>query len=90
MNKKIVIISAVWCPSCLILKKHLKKLKNEYPNIEMDILDYDLNEEEVNTYKVEDKLPVIISLIDDKENNRLIGDKNYEEILEFLKESEII
>ena len=90
MNKKIVVISAVWCPSCLILKKHLKKLKNEYPNIDMDILDYDFDEEEVSIYKVGDKLPIIISLDNDKEINRLIGEKNYEEIIEFLKDSEII
>ena len=88
MNKKIVVISAVWCPSCLILKKHLKKLKNEYPNIDMDILDYDFDE--VSIYKVGDKLPIIISLDNDKEINRLIGEKNYEEIIEFLKDSEII
>ena len=37
--KKIVVISAVWCPSCLILKKHLKKLKEEYSTLEIETLD---------------------------------------------------
>ena len=29
MKKEIIVISAVWCPSCLILKKELKKLHEE-------------------------------------------------------------
>jgi predicted DsbA family dithiol-disulfide isomerase len=30
MDESIIVVSAVWCPSCLILKKNLKKLKEEY------------------------------------------------------------
>lgn len=82
---KIIVISAVWCPSCLILKKNLKKLKEEYPNIEIEILDYDFDEEEVEKYNVGDKLPVIIY-----NDNRLIGEKSYEEIILFLKENNVI
>ena len=81
MNNKIIVISAVWCPSCLILKKHLKRLKEEYPDIEIETLDYDLDEEEVSKYNVGDKLPVIIN-----NDNRLIGEKSYEEIISFLRE----
>ena len=79
MNNKIIVISAVWCPSCLILKKHLKKLKEEYKDIEIETLDYDLDEEEVKKYNIGDKLPVIIY-----NNNYLIGEKTYEEIINFL------
>ena len=80
----LTIISAVWCPSCLILKKHLKRLTDEY-NINYKLLDYDLDEEEVSKYNVGDKLPVII--YNDK---RLIGEKSYEEIISFLKECNLI
>lgn len=80
MDNKIIVISAVWCPSCLILKKHLKRLKEEYPDIEIETLDYDLDEEEVSKYNVGDKLPVIIN-----NGNRLIGEKSYEEIISFLR-----
>ena len=82
---KITVISAVWCPSCLILKKNLKKLQEEYPNIEIEMLDYDFDEEEVEKLNVGDKLPVIIS-----NDNRLIGEKTYEEIVTFLKENNSI
>ena len=84
MNKEIIVISAVWCPSCLILKKELKKLHEEY-NLEFRTLDYDLDEDEVSKYNVGDKLPVII--YDDK---RLIGEKTYEELVNFFKECNLI
>ena len=90
MKKEIIVISAVWCPSCLILNKNLKKLKTEYPNININKLDYDLDEEEVKEYNVGKKIPAIIIKENKKETNRLIGEKTYEEIITFLKEGNII
>ena len=81
--KKIIVVSAVWCPSCLILKKDLKRLKEEYETIEIEMLDYDFDEEEVEKYNVGDKLPVIIC-----GEKRLVGEKNYNEIVSFLKEND--
>lgn len=77
-----VVISAVWCPSCLILKKNLKEIKKEY-NIDYELLDYDLDD--VDKYGDIDILPVII--VGDK---RLVGEKSKEEIIEFLKECKLI
>ena len=84
MDNKLIIISAMWCPSCLILKKNLKKLKDIY-NIDYIIYDYDLDEEEVNKYNIGDKLPVIIY-----NKSRLIGEKSFEELENFIKERGII
>ena len=84
MNNKLIIVSAVWCPSCLILKKHLKKLQLEY-NINYEMLDYDLDEEQLAVYNVGNKLPVMIY-----QDKRLIGEKSYEEIIKFLKECKMI
>ena len=81
---EVIVISALWCPSCLILKKHIKRLK-EVNNLEIKYLDYDFDEEEVKKYNVGDVLPVMIVTKEGKEVNRLIGEKEYEEILEFLK-----
>ena len=83
MNE-LIVISAVWCPSCLILKKHLKRLKEEY-NLVFKVLDYDLDEEEVNEYNIGDKLPVMIY-----RDQRLIGERSYDEIVNFLKECKLI
>lgn len=79
--KKIIVISAIWCPSCLILSKHLKKLKENFPDLEIIKYDYDFDEEEVKKYNVGKILPVII-----KDDKRLIGEKTYEEIEEFINE----
>ena len=90
MKKEVLVISAVWCPSCLILNKHIKQLKKDYPNLEIKKLDYDLDEEEVETYNIGTKLPVIIIKENNKEINRLIGEKTYKETTDFLKEGNII
>lgn len=82
--KEIIVISALWCPSCLLLKKELKKIHEEY-NLNFKTLDYDLDEDDVKKYNVGDKLPVII--VDDK---RLIGEKSLDEIIEFFKECSLI
>lgn len=84
--KKLLVVSAVWCPSCLILNKHLKKL-NEDIDIEITKLDYDLDEDIVEEYNVGEKLPVVILLDNDKEVSRLIGEKTYDELLNFVREN---
>ena len=84
MDNKLIIVSAMWCPSCLILKKYLKKVDENY-NLNYDLLDYDLDEDMVKPLNVGDKLPVMI--YNDK---RLIGEKSYDEIVSFLKECNLI
>ena len=74
MKKELLVISAVWCPSCLILNKHLKKLKEEYSNLIISRLDYDMDEEKIFKYNIGDKLPVIILLNEEGiDLRRLIG-----------------
>ena len=88
--KELLVISAVWCPSCLILNKSLKKLRKEYPNLEINKLDYDLDEDIIKEYNIGNKLPVMIIKEDNIEKKRLIGEKTYEEIQDFLKEGNLI
>ena len=87
--KEVLIISAVWCPSCLILNKNLKKLTKEYPNLKITKLDYDLDEEEIQEYNIGTKLPIMIIKQDNKEIDRLVGEKKYEEIVEFLTKNNL-
>jgi thiol-disulfide isomerase/thioredoxin len=82
--KEVIVISAVWCPSCLLLKKDLKKIHEEY-NLDFKMLDYDLDEDKVLEYNVGNILPVMIY-----EDKRLIGEKKCEEIINFLKECKLI
>lgn len=81
---KIIKVSALWCPACLITNKAMNKIKEEYPDITIEELDYDYDEDEVSKYDVGSKLPVLIFFEDDKEVARLIGEKNYKEIKEVI------
>ena len=84
MEKELIVVSALWCPSCLILKKELKKLHEEY-QINYQMLDYDFDEDKVKELNVGDKLPVMIY-----QDKRLVGEKSHNEIIEFLKECQLI
>ena len=82
---KIIKISAIWCPACIITNNALNKLKKEY-EFDLEELDYDFDD--IEEYKVGDILPVLIFIKDNKEIDRLIGEKNYKEIEEVLKKYE--
>ena len=88
--KKIIVISAVWCPSCLLLKKILKQIASDYPKLVIEMFDYDFDSEEIEKYNISNKLPVIIAFNDDIEVDRIIGEKNYDELIEFLRNGKII
>ena len=82
---KIIKISALWCPACIITNNALTKLKDNY-NFELEELDYDFDD--IESYKVGDILPVLIFVKDDEEVERLIGEKDYKEIEEVMKKYE--
>ena len=77
---KIIKIAALWCPGCLILNNNLKKIKENYEDIEIIEYDYDFDLE-VKKFKVGNILPVLIFMNDDNEISRLIGEKSYKEII---------
>jgi len=82
---KVVKINAIWCSGCLSMKKIWKEIEEEYPNLDIINLDYDMDEEEVSKYLPGDVLPVVILKNNEKEI-RLIGEKSKEEIIEKIKE----
>ena len=82
---KYIKISAMWCPYCIIMNKIWKRVKEEYPDITFTELDLDMDEESEN-YNIGDTLPVIIREENDVEVARLIGEKTYEEVKEFIEE----
>lgn len=82
---KIIKISAMWCPSCLIMNDLIDDLLNEY-NINLIRYDYDLDQEEVSKYNVGNILPVLIK-VDDSGNeiSRIVGEKSKKELIEFIE-----
>ena len=83
---KLIKISALWCPACLITNKAVNQLIEENKDIELISLDYDFDEEEVQKYNVGKILPVLIFEKDGKEVLRLNGEKNYKEIIKAVGE----
>jgi thiol-disulfide isomerase/thioredoxin len=86
---KIIRITAMWCMSCLSMKKTWNKALKNYPDIEVIDLDYDFNEEEVKKYNVGKILPELIVFNNGIEIERIIGEKSSKEmqkILEVLNE----
>ncbi len=82
---KIIKIGAIWCPGCLVMRQVWKKIKEKYT---LDIIDYDvdMNNEEVEKFNINDKLPVTIFLDDnDNELSRLTGEKSLKELEEEIK-----
>ncbi|MCI9110299.1 MAG: thioredoxin family protein [Bacilli bacterium] len=82
---KVIKINAIWCSGCLSMKKIWKEIEEEYPNLDITDLDYDMDEEEVNKYNPGDILPVIIFKKNENEI-RLIGERTKAEIIEKIKE----
>lgn len=73
---KIIKISAIWCPGCLVMKKVWKNILNDYQDLNIQELDYDMDSEEVAKYNPGKVLPVTIFLDNNgKELTRLIGEQ---------------
>jgi len=75
---KYIIVSALWCPACLITNSALDKIVTE-KQINIEKLDYDFDD--ISKYNVGKVLPEIIVYKDNKEIGRIIGEKNYNELL---------
>lgn len=83
---KIIKISAVWCSSCLVMQKVWESVKQEFPKLEWKDLDVDFDPES-QEYQVGNMLPVLILENENKEINRLVGEKTKEEVVEWLKQN---
>ena len=86
---KVLKIGAIWCGGCLVMNKVWNKIKKDY-SFDYIELDLDMDEEEVSNYNPGDKLPVFIILDNDKEIDRFVGEYNYDEFLEKLKDVGVI
>lgn len=83
---ELIRISAVWCSSCIITYKDWNKLKENYSNYEYIEYDYDMDEEEIEKYNIGTTIPVLIATKNGEEISRLVGEKNYKELSEWVKE----
>ena len=79
---KIVKISSLGCPSCIIMNKVFNKIKEEY-SFELEELDYDFDD--IKKYNAGNKMPVYIFYDGDHEIGRLVGEHSKEEFDNILR-----
>ena len=82
---KIIKIGAIWCPACIITGNALKRLQKEY---DFELVELDADMDDISEYHPDDILPILIIMKDDKEIDRLNGEKSYKQIEEVLKKYE--
>lgn len=82
---KIVMINAMWCPGCIVMHKVWNEIKKEYTEIEFISYDYDMDEEIVKDFNPGDILPITIFIKEDKEVDRLSGEKSKKELVDIIE-----
>ncbi|HHU59704.1 TPA: thioredoxin family protein [bacterium] len=83
--KQVILITSLWCPSCLIMRPKYEKLFKE---VNIDIIEYDYDEdiEIVKKYNIGKILPVLIIKEGGLEVARVIGEKKKKELKKLMEE----
>ena len=79
---KIVKISSLGCPSCIIMNKVFNKIKEKY-DFEYEELDYDFDD--IEEYNAGNIMPVYIFYKNDKEVGRLVGEHKQDEFEKIIE-----
>ena len=77
---ELILITAVWCTSCLIMKPRYQELAKKHRITNFTELDFDMDEEKVDNLNIGHTLPVCIIIKEEKEVKRIIGEKKTKEI----------
>lgn len=80
MKKHIVYVSAIWCPSCLIMQSRYLPYFT-HPSIqEVKRLDYDDDIQQLQPYQIGHTLPVLMVFEEEREILRVVGEKSKKEL----------
>lgn len=83
---KIVRVTALWCMSCLTMKRTWKKVFSDIENLEIKDLDYDEDHDLVKKLNIGNILPELIVYKNDIEIMRIIGEKTKKEMQRIFSE----
>jgi len=78
----VIILSAIWCPACLIVKSTIHKIQKDHPMFQPQFIDIDEEEALASQYEPLKVLPVFMIL--DEEGQvikRMSGELNKDTIL---------
>lgn len=86
MIKKIIKFGAPWCGACVSADMALEQLKAVHPELEIQKIDIEEDEESANAYKVR-ALPTIVFIgADDKEQGRHTGKITISELIDVIED----
>lgn len=77
---KIKVVTAVWCHSCLLMKKRIKELNKKHPEFDFELIDLDFDEEKLVGLEVGKVLPVYFVYRDTILMKRFVGEKTTDEL----------
>lgn len=81
---KVIMITAIWCPSCIIMRSRYDELLKHY-NITKIEYDFDDDTDMIAPFKIGSILPVVIFMKDNEEVLRIIGEKSKKELTKLLE-----
>jgi len=80
---KVVRVTAIWCMSCLVMKRRYDQI---FKTLDIDqVIDLDYDQDDISSYHIGDVLPVVIFFEDDEERLRIIGEKSKKTIHKLLE-----
>ena len=62
---KLKVASALWCPACLVVHSRINKLSKTYPNLPVEFIDIDMQEEKAKEFNPLEVLPVFLLVEND-------------------------
>lgn len=84
--KKALLITALWCPSCLLMRPRYQAVLAEF-GVTVEELDFDMDGVRFDAYKIGTTLPVLILFQSEKEVNRIVGEKTKVELIDILEKT---
>lgn len=83
---RMICFTALWCPSCLLMRPRYEKAFGNRPDVPTVSYDYDESPEEVSRWGIGPILPVLILEKDGKEIARLTGEKSLKELARWAED----
>lgn len=84
--KKLLFITAIWCPTCLLMRPRFKEWIGNHPNWSFEELDYDDQQVQIRPYRIGTTLPVAIFIDQGIEVKRIIGEISSKKLLELIQD----
>lgn len=81
---KILKFSSSWCSPCKTLSKTLEEVKPLYPELEIEEIDVEENDELASSFSVM-ALPTMVFVVDDIPVRKTTGSKSKEQIIELIE-----